>query len=185
MPKGLHWTGENVVWDDLRIPIGAMILEAQGSPPSIGVFVGSISVLLFDPDADEEVFLTLQLPHSYKYGTKIIPHVHWAPTNNNTGNVIWGLEYQWRDIGQAFSGASTTVTATQAGSGTTGEHQLASFGEVDGGAIAGNDLSSMVTARLFRDADNIADTYTGNAALLEFDIHFQIDVVGSRLELTK
>jgi len=167
------------VWEDARIPIGAMILGS--SPPGVGTFFGSVSVLLFDPSADEEVYLTIQLPHGYKEGTDIVAHVHWAPTSTSTNDVVWGLEYQWQNIGQAFTGASTTITVTDAGNGVTGEHQVASWSAISG---TGKTISSMLVCRLYRDVDPV-DNFPNDAALLEFDIHFEVDTMGSRQEFTK
>jgi hypothetical protein len=43
----------------------------------------------------------------------------------------------------------------------------------------------MITCRLFRDAEDVADTYTNFAGLLEIDFHYLKDMLGSREEFTK
>jgi len=53
---------------------------------------------------------------------------------------------------------------------------------VDG---ADKTLSSIFTAKLTRVAGDASDTYTGDALLKEFDIHYQIDAMGSRQEFIK
>ena len=171
---------EDTRWDDKTISIGGMVLDGS-NPPTVGTFVGSVSVLMFSNTVDNIVYLTLQLPHSYKEGTDVVPHIHWAPMNTNTGSVTWKMEYQWKNIGEAFSGSTTTVAVTQAASGTTGEQMVASFGAIDG---TGKGISSMFCARIYRDVDD-GDDYNANAAMLEFDIHFEKDTIGSDQEYIK
>ncbi len=169
---------QTTVWDDEKIPIGAMIPGAV--PPTVGTFFGSVSVLLFAPGAMNEVYLTIQLPHRYKEGTDIEAHVHWSPTSTSTLNVKWNLDYHWKNIGAAFTGAATTISVTDPGNGVTGEHQVAAFPTITG---SGQTISSMLVCRLYRDATN--DNYPQNAALLEFDIHFEVNTLGSRQEFIK
>lgn len=172
---------EQLRWDDERIPIGGMVLSG-GNQPTIGIFLGAISTLLFAPGVLNEVFLTIQMPHRYAEGTNVVPHIHWAPQNANAGNVVWGFEYQWRNVGAQFANPTTTITVTDATNLVAGEHQVAAFAAVNG---SGQLLSSMFCGRIFRDGANAADTYLSNAAMLEFDLHYQVDARGSRQEFIK
>lgn len=130
----------------------------------------------------DQIFFEVQMPHCWKVGSRIYPHVHWSPDTTDTGNCTWKLEYSWANINDAF-GAPATITATQAGSGTAWKHQLATFEAGAGIDGTGKTLSSMIACRLYRDAPT--DTFTGDAFLLEFDIHFEIDTLGSRTETSK
>ena len=56
----------------------------------------------FDNNTEEELFFAAQIPHAWKEGSNIYPHVHWYPTNTDTGNVIWGLEYTWANVNGTF-----------------------------------------------------------------------------------
>ena len=169
-------------WDDCTLPIGGMVLEGTNDP-TFGVFAGSVSTYLFAAGALNEIFFTLQVPHSYKEGTSIRPHVHWSPANTNTGNVLWKLEYKWVNIGTGnFASATDTIECLDAGSGTAGDHQVCGFPTIDG---TGKTISSMMCGRLYRDGADAADTFTGNAALIEFDFHFEMNTIGSRIEFTK
>jgi hypothetical protein len=172
----LVFNGDATVWEDLRIPGTSTQLGA--SAPDLGAFLGSGNILVprFDGNATtEQVFFTAQLPHSYKEGTNITPHIHWTPTDTNSGNVHWQLEYSWANIGSAFS-APTTITVTDAASGTAWDHQVAGFSAISG---TGKTISSMLSCRLFRDPTDAADTYAYDAAFLEIDFHFEGDTVGS------
>ena len=172
---------DNLRWDDERIPIGGMVLSG-GNQPTVGIFIGAISTLLFAPAALNEVFLTIQIPHRYAEGTDIIPHLHWAPINANAGNVRWGLEYAWENVDSQFSAPTTTIEVTEAADLVGGGHQVATFGTVSG---SGKLISSMLCCRLYRDGADVLDTYAFNAAMLEFDIHYQVNSRGSRQEFIK
>ena len=128
------------------------------------------------------MFFTIQFPHGYKLGSDVYPHVHWTPTDAGAGSVVWQLEYSWADIDEVFP-AVTPIEIADAAAGVAWTHQLASFAAVTGSGATG--VSSMLVCRLFRDPAHASDTYGSDAALLEFDVHFEIDTVGSRIELVK
>jgi hypothetical protein len=186
-------------WDDLKVP--ALTTKLFGvSDPDFVVYktdgAGSRGVFLywFDKLLEEEVFFIVQLPHSYKQGSDIRPHVHWLPkTTGGAGLFVkWGLEYTWANINGVYA-ANTTIITTDASSSSTAttsgdnimtidKHYVSSFPSITG---TGKTISSMLICRVFRDATDATDDYDDDAGLLEFDIHFEKDTVGSRLEMTK
>lgn len=170
------------VWDDERVPVTST--RSAASAPGFAAFPSGENTFthLFDKTSEEQLFFTLQIPHKWMTGTNLYPHVHWAPTDSDTGSVVWGLDYSWADINGTF-GANTTITVTDAGDGTANKHQLAEFSEIDGSGISG--VSSMLVGRLYRDATNGDDDYNADAALLEFDFHIKIDSRGSSQETIK
>ena len=137
-------------------------------------------MLAFAAGVDEEVYFEVQLPHSWKEGTDITPHVHWSPSNANAGNVTWKLEYTWSNLDAAF-GNTSTVAVTDATDTTSHKHLKAIMSAISG---SGKTMSSMLTCRLYRDVSD-GDTYGSDAFLLETDFHYEIDTVGSRLPLSK
>lgn len=145
-----------------------------GTSISRGVFT-----YLFAPDQNEELFFAAQMPHSWAEGTEIRPHIHWAPLEAGSGNVRWGLEYTIASPFEIFA-----ETETIYGTSTVQDpyaHQITDLDpDID---MTGRNISSMLKARVFRDAVN--DTYNFEAALLEIDIHYQIDGLGSKEEFSK
>lgn len=177
-------------WDDLRVPVTATKLGGS-KDPDFGQFLdnglGSQGVFLyrFDPTQEQEIYFAVQLPHTWIEGTAILPHVHWVPITNNSGDVIWGLEYALFGINETSDPAATTIiTATAPSLGNDGvdKHLVAGFGTID---MSGKGVSTMLLCRLFRDAGNAADTYTGDAGLLEIDFHYQLDSLGSSQQFSK
>lgn len=176
----LVFSGNATVWDDIRVPVTSA--KAGGSKvPGFEKFKdngsGSQGVFtyMFDASQEEELYFTVQLPHSYKPGSDIYPHVHWTTTSNNTGNVRWGLEYTWSTTSSVFSN-STILTATSAASGTAYTSQYTAFSAISG---TGKNESSMLVCRVFRDADDSGDTHADDTALLEIDFHFEKEKMGT------
>ena len=62
-----------VVWDDLRAPATQLRVNPATSRPDFDAVNVGYS---FDPTGVETVFIVMQLPHSYKEGSDIEPHVH-------------------------------------------------------------------------------------------------------------
>jgi len=178
----LRFEGNATVWDDLRVP--GLRAKTNASAPDLGAFgpSGNLLTYRFDGAATtEQVYFTLQMPHSWKQGSTLYPHIHWAPTDTNSGNVKWQLEYSWANIEGTF-GAPTTISVTDGADGTAWKHQIAAFSAL---SAAGKTISSMMVCRLFRNPTDGSDTYAYDAAFLEFDIHYQIDTIGSRQEYIK
>lgn len=178
----LVFEDDAVVWDDLRVPVTATA-NYGANPPILYPFAntgGTQGVYLwyFGPDDDMELFFTVQLPHKWKEGTDLEPHVHWTPyVSGGSGNIVWGLEYTWANVNQDFT--TTTVTTGTDAVPSSYTHSICDLGTLDG---SGREFSSMLICRVFRDADNPADTYNNYACLLEIDFHFQISSLGTTSE---
>ena len=176
----------DTVWEDLRFPAAALKLGGIKDPGYVKIAdngAGSTGVFLyhFDAASEEELFCTAQMPHRWKEGTSINPHVHWAPTTTGTGVVVWAIEYVTSNINGTF-GNTALATVNDAGDGTAKKHQIADFTPI---SMSGKTMSCITLFRIYRKAADAADTYAADAALLEFDIHFEIDAPGSAQEYTK
>jgi len=132
---------------------------------------------------EQEVFFSIQMPHNWKEGTTVYPHVHWSPQTNTSGTVVWGFEYTWIDYNAttpiAFPNTTIITATTAAVTGTDADkHLISSFSAISPSVNQGK-ISSILMCRFFRNSSNASDTYAGNAALLSFDIHYEIDAIGS------
>jgi hypothetical protein len=176
-PAGLYH------WDDLRTPVNLVSVPSEKAPTWTD-FKGS-QVLAFANQAvegnEEKVYFALQMPHDYAEGTDIVPHVHWTPADAVGGNVRWLLTYSWANDNTQFPAESTIYTVGAAGV-TIDQHLKTRFETVSG---AGKKISSMLLCKLQRNSSNVLDTYGNAAYLLEFDIHYQKDDIGSKTELVK
>ena len=126
----------------------------------------------FDASTQEIIYIIAQMPHDWVAGSTIYPHVHWMPTTTDTGNVYWAIDYKWTNIDAVDAGAVTTIGVIQAGTGTALTHQYAEMTAIAG---TGKTSSSILSIALYRAASSGEDTYTGEALLKEFDIHYMKD----------
>lgn len=179
----LTFVGNATVWDDLRTPVTQVRVPAAKAPTWVAAY--GTQVLAFSDQAvegnEEEVYIAYQIPHSYLEGSDIYPHVHWAPETDDDAVGRWGLEYTWTNIDGAI-GASATIHVNQAINGGADDHLYTGFAAIDG---TGMTISSVFLCRLFRNSSDAADTFDDDMRLLEVDIHYQQDTVGSRQEMIK
>lgn len=174
----------NTSWDDLKFPATAINPPGQASDPDFDTTNGT---WLFDAATTEVVFLIAQMPHAWAEGTAISPHVHWYKTTSASGDVMWQLDYKIFPIGEVGDAAFTSLTVTDTVAGTPDTdtaqmHLISSFSDID---MTGQTLSTCLLLKLSRVGGNAADTYGADAALIEFDIHFEIDSLGSDEEFVK
>ena len=176
-------SGDGTAFDDLRVS-ATMGTKPATNPPALKAFgpSGNLQGWAFDKTTAQQIFFEIQMPHEWKEGSTIYPHVHWAPSDTGVGTCIWKLEYSWAEHGDAF-GAPTTITASDVGGGTAWEHRLIAFESGAGIAATGKTMSSVLMCRLYRDA--ATDAYDNDAFLVSFDVHYEIDAFGSDEEYTK
>jgi hypothetical protein len=170
------------LWDDLRFPASGINPAGPASPPAVDAVIGG---LLFDSASTEVVSLIAQMPHAWKEGSEIRPHVHWQKTTSAVGAVYWQLEYRWSSIGEVMDGSWATLPVTVpavSDQNTAGVHAISPFGGID---ASGHGLSDILVMRLSRVGGDVLDTYGADARFLEFDIHYQIDGLGSLKEYLK
>lgn len=169
-------TGSGTSFEDLAVPL-TMAMQGATSLPHFDYT--NIGYLFPQNDPAEKLYFIVQMPHAWKQGTTIYPHVHWQQAAD--ANVTWKMDYKWHNIGSAIPANWTTLNlATLVHTYESGTiHQLSK----STAGIAGTDMniSSIMQIILYRD-DN---TYTGDAMAFQFDIHYEKDGFGSNGEYTK
>ena len=174
-------------WDDLRVTLdngsSAAVLDYLNgsSGPQIWYFRGN--------GTDEAMSFTVQLPHGWKEGSTIHPHIHWIPKSTGTGDVEWNFEYSWANYDpvtpQVFP-AITTSTVVASGPFTAKAHSITSLTTGNTGIDGtGKKISSILICRIWRNSSRANDTYNADAGVLFVDFHIQVDGYGSHQEYIK
>jgi hypothetical protein len=173
-------TPDDVRWDDLRAPATAINPPGAVSDPDID----EDGTLLFDDGGVEQVAIIFQMPHAWKEGSAISPHLHWSKTTDAAGDVEWEYRYRVIGIGEVPPAWSTWTAADSrsAEPGATQAHTLDAFPDID---MTGQTLSSIVSFQIRRNPAAADDNYAADARLWEFDVHYQIDSRGSAEEFVK
>lgn len=167
-------------WEDLRFPASAVNPPGIASDPDIDTTYG---FWLFA--VNELIFMQAQLPHAWRVATTLKPHVHWMKTTSASGVVNWQLDYRWVKIGEVMDGSWTTLsseTPSISDGDTQYQHAITALGDltVDGS----EEISDMLVMKFSRVAA-AGSEYAADAAMLEFDIHYQADSPGSEKEYSK
>lgn len=166
-------------WIDSMVPAASMRLPSSGYP-GLDTFTNGIQCLKFDDASDESVHFAVQINHNAVMPTNTLkPHVHWTTSEVQTApntNIVWGLEYTIANISAEFVASSTIYLTNGPVELNKLAHTMTSFADIPVTAMT---PSMVIMCRLFRDADNGADTLTGDANLIGFDFHYQVDSLGS------
>ena len=185
------WTGTetDTAWEDLRVPLERAKV-AGANVPTYSKYkddgAGSGGVYVYSFDDGDEIFFSVQIPHGWKEGSTIYPHIHWTPSGDASpsDNVGIGLEYAWADIDEDFP-ANTSDEQRDIPTGVNNAdkhlfHDIPAAG-IDG---AGHTISSILSCRLYRQAA-LADNYAGSIWIFEFDVHYEKDTAGSQTAISK
>lgn len=168
--------GNATTWNDINVA-GTSLGVAASAPDLIQLNSGTIYVRGFDGNVTtEQLFGDVEIIHTYKEGTDLVPHVHWMPTTTNAGNVKWQMTYAWTNRGSAAP-AEATISVVQAAGGTAWVQRRADFPAISG---SGKGIGSHLSIRFFRDPSDGSDTYPNDAAVLSIGFHHEIDSLGSR-----
>lgn len=183
----LSYEGSATRWDDLKIPMNATNRGSSNQPEWLlyrdngtqGIWLWS-----FSKNVEEELYFVVQMPHEWKEGSEIFPHIHWTTDVGLTGNVKWALEYTWANVGDQFSVPTTisSSTITVGDANTAYNHNLTALPSI---TATGKTLSSMILCRVYRDGDHSDDTFEDEVLIMELDFHYQIDSDGSNEQYSK
>ena len=159
-------------WEDLRFPVG--VASPKNASADIAENIDNNSIT-FETGAstnrltDDHVWGVAQMPHTWRKGSEITPHVHFEQTNADQTN-CWYMYYRVQPIyGQMTSAWTFTGPASNMTAYTSNiVHQLAIFANID---MTGAEESSIVDWKLYR----LGSAGTGDIEFKEFDIHYQIE----------
>ena len=172
------------IYDDLKVPVNALKIQGANNQPlwsAIGSVNGTLASFHFGPDVMQQLFFVVQVPHGYMPGSALYPHIHWMPATSDAGAVVWGLEYTWASIGSTFD---NTVSVTGTGVVNNSEQNMHKMTHVGSGIDGtGETESSMLICRMYRDGGDAADTFPGDAVLLEVDFHYRVEKIGEEFSV--
>ena len=182
--------GEGVVWDETTNSfVGSNIFTVAGRVD----YNFTELTLDFNTNArypEEPVAIVTQLGHAREADSDIRPHVHWMQNSDNNPNIL----IQYRMYNNGAVPPAWILKALTASDNffpyVAGGQQVTQFNLPDGHGV-GLGLSFTVDMKIYRDSANTsglfagADTYAGVWSAKYYDIHYQIDMNGSRDEYVK
>lgn len=191
-----HDGAEKVILEDLRGPAGSGVLPPGVANPSWQPgFAGSATLQFLRMSGTGggtptgSLYYYFQIPHSYRQGTAVSPHIHWCKEVAVAGNVRWEFEYTNASpvaaAPEVFPASTATATSTAiiGGTATAWEHSVSVLPSIPGAGLL---ASEVIVCRITRNQLHVDDTYAVNhVAFLEMDLHFQVNSHGSDGEFIK
>lgn len=190
---GTKWVNKpGLLWDDVTVPVTSTTASGSKKPTfdrviGDGSGPGSQGVFTywFSASQEQELYFTLQLPHTYAEGTNVRPHFHFVlNTTTASGTIKFGLEYSWSNVDETFPNTTFVYGTYNVTQNQQYKHLVQGFTdsitEING---TGKKISSMICGRVFRDVTN--DTFADVVGLLEIDFHILNNTDGSEQEYIK
>jgi len=169
------------VYDDYLISINDTQAPSGNSKPNLSEFRSGLYIQEFHVSSSIiEVFFVRHIGHDIEAGTDMTFHVHWSHNNASpAGNVKWHIDYTIaRGYEAGVFSVPTTLTSIQAAGAQYAHH----ITDDDDMVITTNveiEPDSIVIGRIWRDTDEVDDTFADGAFLLHADIHYKKSRVGT------
>ena len=170
-------------WDDLRFPAQGINPPGPSDAPARNITTG---LLDFSGSADNIIAGCAQMPHEWRAGSIVRPHIHvMFPTAHATQVTRWKFEYNIAspngDFTQLYGTYDTLSTITIANPNNVKKHVLGGFGDLD---MTNFTESCCILWKITRLAGtDAADNHNALVPLLEFDIHYRRNKRGSVTEI--
>lgn len=172
--------GNATVFNDLTFD--ATRLKSLGAVDKPDLDRTNIGLLFDANDTTEIAGIVVQMPHSWLIGSRIYPHIHWYQAGDSD-SVRWAVVYKWYNIGQVEPSVWTKIRISHPNQTySSGIQQLSTTPNNIGISGTGKTLSSIIIVKIYRET---GDSYSGDARLIQFDIHYEVDGSGSRNEYIK
>jgi hypothetical protein len=144
-------------------------------------------------DLSDFMFANIQMNHDKDLTSNIYPHIHWTQEKNYSPNFL--IQYRWQINGRTKTTSWTNLPCnTLAFTYTSGSINQISYSN----PITPPEnvsLSDIIQFKIFRDNNNTSTVFPGTdpyntggnatVSVLSFDIHLQLNSIGSDNEYTK
>lgn len=164
-------------WADI---VAEIYTRGGPSSPVPTLYKGSIYLYEFTPTDMLETFSNFHIPHSWRVGSMLYPHLHFSVKSNDTGVVRLGFEYtganRHDDTGVIVFGDTQTIylefTIPANSAYTHFVAEVPELGGIDGSQL---NVDAMVMMRIFRDGAHVNDTFPESIWGITADLHIEVD----------
>lgn len=168
-------------WADI---VSDMYTRGGPSSPSINLYKGGIYLYEFNSSDTLEVFANFHIPHSYKVGTMVYPHVHFVTTSNASGVVRWCFEYtvakrNESGTGNTFGSTTTIAVDYTIPANSADIHLVCEAPEGGGIPSTQMEVDGMILTRVYREAAHVNDTFSASVFGITCDVHIEVDRVAT------
>lgn len=173
--SGVRLLGSYLAWDDLMFPFSTG--NSGGNPyPAFNADSLYYTFVLDTTGATKSImYFIIQIPHKWKVGTDLHPHVHYKHLTA-TGTPTFKIKYKWFNIGASAVTPWKWLTLSTTTGTTNNTMQILEDGVM---SATGKGISSILLCMVYLGA------LPDNVIAYQFDIHYQIDSFGSDNETSK
>lgn len=165
------WLEYFSMFDDMDAPASAVAPIPAFAPDR-----DDDGTLLFDHNTTQQGAVVRQIPHSWKEGTIIYPHVHWSKTTDAAGDVAWEYRYRIINVNQIVPSWSSWIPVATRSFAVASEQRLI-IDEFPPLTMTTVTLSAMLSIQIQRNTAN--DDYGDDARFWEWDAHIEKNKHGS------
>jgi len=176
--NAIRLSGTTTVWEDLMFPFSTGHQGNANYPPfNADSLYFEFSIDSTGSDAQFMYFI-IQMPHSWKEGSTIYPHVHYK-YEAAVGACSFRMKYKWFNIGSTTAVGWNWAHMNITSSADDKDHTLVStYSGING---SGKTISSILICKVY--LYGVAGT--GTCKAYQFDIHYEKDALGSNTERQK
>jgi len=175
--------GFDDVYNDYMVSIHAIGAPSGNTAPTLELFRDNLYFYEFATGPQEtEGFFMIHLEHDIKPGTDMTFHLHWSHNQATpTGNMKWNVDYTIaRGYGAGTFGATTTLSTIQT-AGAQYTHHITDDDDMVLPFSSGEiEPDSIVMGRVWRDSNDVQDTFNNGVFLLQVDLHYVKSRIGTR-----
>jgi len=186
----LVFYGAAQCWRDELQPLIGSRLESPASDIVLNPAEGSVTFQADATYATDYAFTSLQLNHDWELGSQIHPHLHWWQVSSDVPN--WLLGYRWQKQGSAKTTSWTNLPFNS----HTYSYSEGTLNQISRCAaitppVGYGEVSDIIQFRIYRDTTNVSTEFAGadpedeDVDAVNFDIHIEVDTLGSRQEYSK
>lgn len=176
---------------------GEWLFPVGGAPPDIqNVTLGGITTRMYGFDGGsttEWMANSFEINHHVAIDTindvdvtddyKVEWHVHFTPSTNAAGTVVWQLEYVYWPVNGVPIPQTALVTTKAIEANSLQKHLIT--GAVFPKPSSGWSIGDIIAFNLKRDPTHTDDTYPDDALLIKTALHIPVDMNGSRSRYIK
>jgi len=162
----------NLYWANGPSKTCAVFTALDNQPPALNAASSdtrnSIKVLDFDSSTNESAVFVGVIPEGANTNNGLKVRIRWMATTATSGAVHWGAQFMNLNTdcdSDSFAAATEGNTTTNATSGTPNTTELLFMFNTDG-LVAGD----FFRLKIYRAADNPADTMSGDAELIAVEV---------------
>ena len=162
-------------WDDYLSP-GFSLASQGASAPALTNLRDNVNLMAYLGTGTQvkQANGSIHILHDYTPGTSIHPHIHW--THNEaapSGDVKWLFEYTLAKGHAVDAFPATTQVSLIEAAGVQYTHHVTE--DLTGITSDSIEPDTLILFSISRDPADVLDTFTGDAFLLQVDLHVQVN----------